>query len=428
MGEFRVVQLETGQFNLYGNEITHILDLQRAAEAANDAKSRFLSVMSHEIRTPLNAILGLTDLLMHEEASRPEQLRHLTYMEFSGKHLLSLVNDILDLEKLASSNVKKVDTDFQLDSFIHAIIDSFRNRAEKAKLHLNLSLAPNLPPRILSDVKWLTQILNNLIGNAIKYTDQGSVELRVERIAEYNSLKWSVIDTGKGIPQSEQERILQPFEQIRNDPQIEGTGLGLAIVSSLVKKLGGTLSIHSSESAGSTFSVEIPFEEPTENLADHTSNGLQATHQNGNTNTTNAATDPEAEVIPEIVLLADDNELNRFVASKLLQRWGYKVEEAVNGEEAVNKWQEMRPCIVLMDVQMPQMDGIQAATLIRQQEQKEVNNGTLARSPIIALTADAEEKTLRRILAAGMDDRIIKPFDPTALQAILNGYSTSTNT
>ena len=425
-GEFNIVHLDAGQFNLYGSDISHILQLQKAAEAANEAKSKFLSVMSHEIRTPLNAILGLTDLLIHEDPSREEQLRHLAYMEFSGRHLLSLVNDILDLEKLASGKATSVKTSFDLVQLVDSIIDSFRNRAQKVGLQLTHTFAPDLPTHVQTDIKWLTQILNNLLGNAIKYTEQGSVHLDVHLLAsggngngEAPVMRFSVIDTGRGIPASEQDRIIQPFEQIRTDPSIEGTGLGLAIVNSLVKKLGGTLSIESELNEGSSFHVDLPMA-----IVDATaSESEDPTLGDGNTPSSeptsgHAQAKPEKERGQESscpILLADDNDLNRFVASKLLMRWGYEVHEATDGTEAIEIWQSLGPCLILMDVQMPKMDGIEATEHIR----KEENRRNLSPSPIIALTADAEDKTYRRILACGMDERIVKPFDPPTLKALI---------
>ena len=407
-GEFSIVHLPSGGFNLYGTDITHIVELQHAAESANAAKSKFLSVMSHEIRTPLNALLGLTDLLIHENPNRKEQLQHLAYMEFSGRHLLSLVNDILDLEKLASGKATTLQSSFNLHELVHTIVEGFRNRAEQVGLSLHLELASNLPVNIVSDVKWLTQILNNLISNAIKYTQQGQVILTASKSLDTlgkEGLRFAVKDTGRGIPRDEIQRILRPFEQIRTDPTIEGTGLGLAIVSSLVHRLEGTLRIQSEPNVGSTFTVDIPLR-----VGD-----IDASPESAKDGNTPSHETPEMEKkVP--ILLADDNELNRFVACKLLGRWNYDVVEAEDGVEALEKWKSMAPCIILMDIQMPRMDGIEATGQIRAMEQE----SALPRSPIIALTADAEEKTLMRLLGAGMDDRVIKPFDPPALRAILD--------
>ncbi len=407
--EFQVVALKNGAFNLYGKDVTHIRNLQQQAEVAHDAKSRFLSVMSHEIRTPLNAILGLTDLMQHEEIHRKDQLQHLAYMEFSGRHLLSLVNDVLDLEKLASGKAQSVQSVFALRELIHHIADGFRNRAQKVKLDFHVDIETDLPERVQSDVKWATQILNNLISNAIKYTEQGHVRLRVfcgplvHGQHDVRHIVFEVSDTGRGIPKHAMERILQPFEQIHEATNIEGTGLGLTIVHSLVQQLDGTLSIESEPAVGSTFTVSLPMTLLGEDVGDPRGE-------------TDAASDHQtAEPGPHPVLLADDNELNRFVASKLLARWGYDVIEAVDGEEAIARWKEVGPCIILMDVQMPEMDGIEATEHIRQMEAK----GPMARSPIIALTADAEEETFKKVLAAGMDDRVVKPFDTAALRSIL---------
>lgn len=427
-GEFQVVHLPSGQFNLYGNDITHLLDLQKAAEAANEAKSRFLSVMSHEIRTPLNAILGLTDLLIHDDPSREEQLRHLAYMEFSGRHLLSLVNDILDLEKMASGKATSLRSEFNFHNLISNIMDSFRNRAERVGLQLTLSMDSTVPEKLVTDAKWITQILNNLISNSIKYTDQGNVTLRIEwedhtaSDPEHRMLRMQVADTGRGIAKKEQDRILKPFEQIQNDANIEGTGLGLAIVKSIVDQMKGSLSILSAKGEGSTFTVELPIE------ASHTTArgpwnpgtgmGERDEPNDLSTDAQRPLEDPTVDKKADTtcpILLTDDNELNRFVASKLLSRWGFEVIEAKNGLEAIEAWKNQGPCIILMDVQMPEMDGIEATRHIRYEEEKQ----SVLRSPIIALTADAEEKTLERILACGMDDRIVKPFDPPALRGII---------
>lgn len=436
--EYQVVHLPTGHFNLYGNDITHLLDLQKAAQAANEAKSRFLSVMSHEIRTPLNAILGLSDLLIHDNPERDEQLRHLAYMEFSGRHLLSLVNDILDLERMASGKATLLSSEFNLHELLSNIMDTFSNRAERVGLELTLQCDPNVPETLISDPKWITQILNNLISNSIKYTEQGSIEVHVQSVEGASptvphALRLRVIDTGKGIAPHEQERILQPFEQIRTDSNIEGTGLGLAIVKGIVDQMSGTLALNSAPGQGSTFTVEFPIKVRPSSLLNVTDADRQHTpqqdggdppaHPPSNTSMGTSLKGPEAHEDtkderqhPCPILLADDNELNRFVASKLLTRWGFDVKEATNGKEAIEGWQEHGPCIILMDVQMPEMDGIDATRHIRSEELRQ----GIRRSPILALTADAEESTFKRIMGCGMDDRIVKPFDPPALKGIMD--------
>lgn len=429
IGEFNIVQLPSGLFNLYGSDITHFLTLQKAAEAATEAKSQFLSVMSHEIRTPLNAILGLTDLLIHMDSSRDEQLRHLAYMEFSGRHLLSLVNDILDLEKMASGKAKSSPSRLDPRKLGTTIVNSFHNRAKNVGLELKLDIHPNVPSEVFIDIKWLTQILNNLIGNAIKYTNSGSVCLSIIKTEDREAsltkqshnegtLSLAVTDTGEGIPSNELKRILEPFEQINNSSHIEGTGLGLAIVQGIVRQMSGSLSIDSEVGVGSTFTVELPFQlsdpsvSPPTGQADQTQTVMRIDDESDSANT---AQPEKSEKLPFSILLADDNELNRFVANKLLTRWGYQVLEAVNGAEAIKEWNQKRPSLILMDIQMPIMDGITATQHIRAAEKKE----DCPRTPIIALTADAEKKTYGRIQAAGLDDRIVKPFNPVTLRALI---------
>ena len=405
-------------------------------------RAGFLSVMSHEIRTPLNAILGLTDLLTHDEPTRQQQLQHLAYMEFSGKHLLSLVNDILDLEKMAAGNVTGLPSLFNLIDLIQNIGESFQNRADRTGLAWSVNCDPKVPKMIYSDSKWLTQILNNLISNAIKYTQLGSIKLNVQLAEEAEEkdetshmIEFSIIDTGRGIPSHEIDRILGPFEQIQGDPNIEGTGLGLAIVTSLVDKMDGRLTIKSELDKGSTFTVQLPLIERSsqEQLSKERSSQEQLSqeqlsqeHQipdgkaleptlDPSTPPNRLTTEHSAPHQTCTILLADDNELNRFVACKLLNRWGHEVHEASNGEEAVTLWRMLGPCLILMDIQMPVMDGVDATILIREEEKKK----GIKRSPILALTADAEESTLKRILQSGMDDRVIKPFDPPTLRAMV---------
>ncbi len=424
--EFQIVHLPSGQFNLYGSDITHLLNLQKAAEAANEAKSRFLSVMSHEIRTPLNAILGLTDLLIQDDPSRKEQLQHLAYMEFSGRHLLSLVNDILDIEKMASGKVSGLPNELDLHGLISNIMDSFRNRAERVGLDLALKLDSSVPKKLVADAKWITQILNNLISNAIKYTDQGHVQVHVSSVHGHSnphpasSIRFEVSDTGKGIEKTELNRILQPFEQIQTDSNIEGTGLGLTIVKSILDQMKGTLSITSQPGVGSTFTAEFPVKNATTQnpqwpMPSQKGSTIPKEKPKGQIKTDSAAALGKDAASNCPILLTDDNELNRFVASKLLSRWGFEVIEAKNGREAVDTWSKHGPCVILMDVQMPEMDGIEATRKIRSEEMRT----GVQRSPILALTADAEEKTFDRILASGMDNRIVKPFDPPALKDIL---------
>ena len=240
-----------------------------------------------------------------------------------------------------------------------------------------------------------------------------------------NQVQFSIEDTGRGIPARELDRILQPFEQIRDTSDIEGTGLGLAIVQKIVQRMNGRLHIESAEGTGSTFNVLLPIAQSESGSATIGPDEKASANPAGTKQTEMASTPagPMEPVQDEManqpegcrILVADDNELNRFVASKLLMRWGYEVTEAVNGKEAIEAWENEGACLILMDVQMPVMDGIEATLWIRNQEREK----GLPRSPILALTADAEEQTYKRILAADMDDRIVKPFDPTALRALI---------
>jgi signal transduction histidine kinase/CheY-like chemotaxis protein/putative methionine-R-sulfoxide reductase with GAF domain len=418
-----LVPLENGnRFNVYGTDSTAVIKARQRAEKANSAKSAFLSVMSHEIRTPLNAILGLTDLLLHGNHDEAERKQNLQYMEFSGQHLLGLINNILDLEKIGLGKEKMVPSEFHLRTLLQQVIESFQNNADRGGLRLELcgSLTEKREntPLMMGDVKWITQILNNLLSNAIKYTEQGGVCLSVERInmtadaeSDVNWVRFRVKDTGRGIAEPDIKRILKAFEQVDepSNQRIGGTGLGLAITANLIELHSGLLHVESEVGVGSSFTVDLPLKAVNSkdiNPANPMGGSLKGAWQVERS----VKSKPQAKSI----IIADDNDINRFVAEGMLKRWGYSVLSASGGRQAIELWKKNRPCLILMDIHMPDMDGLAASRAIRSEEP----DGAI-RSPIIALTADADESTIERLKTAGMDGLVLKPFKPALLQAAI---------
>ena len=386
--------------HLYAVEVT---ELEQARERASDAekhKSEFLSVMSHEIRTPLNAILGLIELMIRENGVTEEERRsHLSYMEFAGKHLKGLLTDVLDLERLGADNAVPHPVIFQPRELFKRVVNGFQNRAQATKNNLSLIMDDDVPTALSGDVGWITQMLNNLISNSLKFTKSGSIICTISWAG--GDLEMKVSDTGKGIPEKDLDRILEPFEQSNRD-QInvvnQGVGLGLAITKRLIEVSGGNLTVESVVGEGSTFTIQLPLQEAT--LADEEK--LDEGELQG------------SAVIPEApVLIVDDNELNILVARKMIENWGYDVVVAMDSVEAEKVLSESSPFLVLLDIHMPGRDGFQAASDWR------AMGGEWLNLPIIGLTADAETHTRNRALASGMNEVVVKPFNPPHLRSLI---------
>lgn len=367
------------------------------AEQSERVKEQFLANMSHEIRTPLNAILGMTRLLLDKEP-RQDQLKYLNSIKHASDNLLIIINDILDLSKIEAGKVNFEKIAFELKNELAAVVDTVKVNADDKGLNLFLNISDKLPTSIAGDPYRLNQILLNLTGNAIKFTEQGSVTIQAEISAETADtiqIKFSVIDTGIGIAKDKLDYIFDMFTQETSSTtrKFGGTGLGLAICKKLVELQGGTISVSSESGKGSIFSFTLPFEKVEEiQTAD---SGAQQTQQ------------PARQLRDLRILLAEDNEFNQMVAVDTLESSipGSKVDVAKNGREAVEMVKANTYDLVLMDIQMPEMDGHEATRTIRASSDANINS-----IPIIAMTASVIKAEVDKCLESGMNEFVGKPF------------------
>ncbi|CAH2030969.1 ATP-binding protein [Trichlorobacter ammonificans] len=368
-----------------------------AAEAANSAKSEFLANMSHEIRTPMNGVIGNAQLLRFTSLTG-EQEQYLENIETEARNLISLINDVLDISKIEAGKIELEHTPFRLRGCISDVIGPQEARIRAKGLTLSVDVGHALPDQLIGDQLRLKQILFNLVGNAIKFTESGTIRLQVASCAhEYAAvrLRFSVIDTGIGIRAELLEQIFAPFSQAdaSTTRRFGGTGLGLSICRRLVGLMEGELSVESREGEGSAFHVVLPFriEELPASLAERTEPVAKIPAWEGRTLR---------------ILLADDSRTNREMTTRLLQRFSHEVIPVPDGAAALERWRDGRFDVILMDVQMPVMDGIEATRIIREQEREQGRH-----TPIIALTAHALTEHREHLLASGFDGYVSKPLD-----------------
>lgn len=371
------------------------------AEKARNAQEQFLSTMSHEIRTPLNGIIGMVEILK-AEAPKEEQKEYLDALQFSSKNLLCLVNDILDHNKIASGNFALDEVPFNLPQLVHEVQKPHLIKATEKGLSLSVQVAPGVPEMVQADPVRLTQILNNLIGNAVKFTLKGSVAVRVFAVrqeANTTAVRFEIKDTGIGFSKAEECNIFQAYAQAHKSitRQFGGTGLGLSITRKLLGLMGSAIAVQSVPGKGSCFSFDILL--PT----------IQAA----------SVANPKewlTETGPLKVLIAEDNAINILVIRKMLQKRQIAADVAYNGKEAIEKICKSAYDLVLVDMQMPVMDG--KATIEKLRSEK------LFAGPALLLTADAFINSQNEVTAWGFDDYLLKPFGAEELYRKISQLTT----
>jgi signal transduction histidine kinase/CheY-like chemotaxis protein len=357
---------------------------EEEARLSEHDKSAFLAAMSHELRTPLNGVIGASRLL-DDAKTESEKKEYTDVIVQSSETLLELINNVMDLSSLESGKVELEQTAFELDSLLKQTLAPLKFQAISKNIELEYDITPDVPAFLLGDPARLRQILINLVGNSIKFTNAGTV--RVTACRSYDKFCIRVSDTGIGIPTESQATLFEPYVQAKSDTirKYGGTGLGLAIVKKLVTAMTGKITLESSIETGTTFSIYLPM---------LVTQSQEATEEN----------DARSDLPKLKALIADDNAINRMVLSRLLEKDQHDVVAVTNGKEAIDYIEDHKLDVVLMDIQMPEMDGLTATQKIREMDEQK------SALPIIAITANSSDEEMKRALTAGVNGFIGKPF------------------
>jgi len=390
-------------------DISERINAEKALMEFNHKKDEFMANMSHELRTPMNAVIGLANLLTMSNSLSAKDRKFVETLKTSADNLMDLINDLLDFSKIESGSIQLETIEFNLTEQVEKVVSIMNVRAKEKDLALHVYYPPALNRFYMGDPLRIQQILMNLVSNAIKFTDKGLVEIHIDGTFNKNSdttmITIKVKDTGMGIPKDKQEAIFEKFMQA--DASISrrfgGSGLGLAITKGLVERMGGKIMLESDLGIGSTFiiTLELKNTKRTSSLESFSANA--------------AIIKP---VIAKNILLVEDYEPNILVATSILEEFGYNYDIAENGTEALRKFAHNKYDIILMDVQMHELDGMEATRRIRQIESEK----NLPRTPIIAMTAHVREQDKNKCLEVGMDDYIPKPFNPNDLSKKIAHY------
>lgn len=397
------IESQNDNITIKNNELEsknrELLFAKQKAEKLANARSLFLSTVSHELRTPLNAVIGMTYIMLNENP-RPDQIENLNTLRFSAENLLALINDILDYSKIDAGKLIFEEADFDVHEKLRSIVQVLKIKADEKNIEVKLDIDNSLPEFLVGDPTRLNQILFNIAGNAVKFTEAGHIRIHVKKLEETDkkmTVGFHVSDTGIGIASGKIHKIFDSFSQagIEITRKYGGTGLGLAITKKLVEMQGGQIQVESTLGKGSTFSIILDFKKSEKSRL--TENILvldEFTVFNG-----------------QPVLVVDDNQINLIVARKFLTKWNLEVDTAENGKIASEMVLRKKYALILMDLQMPVMDGETATRTIRKSEKER----GIEPVPIFALTASALVETQNRLFAAGMNDYITKPFNPNEL-------------
>lgn len=378
-----------------------MIEAREQALKLSEAKEMFLSVMSHEIRTPLNAVIGMTHLLLDNEP-KASQIDDLNILKFSGENLLHIINDILDFTKIETGKMEMEFVPFNLKLLANDIINSLQVNVKKNGNQLNLLFDEQIPDLISGDKNRLYQILMNFLGNAIKFTENGFVQLKIMLVAEDEEstlIQFAVEDTGIGIAKDKQNYIFETFTQAKTDiaRKYGGSGLGLAITKKLLGMYNAEIHVDSILGKGTTFSFDIAFKKTAEIL-------------NGEVVGTEMAA-----FLNKRILVVDDNEINILIALRILSKWGLTIDSAINGYEAIDKIASNTYDLVFMDIKMPGIDGFETTGIIR-----DIKGEYYKNIPIIALTASTLKNDHLKFKECGMNGHVLKPFNPEEMKALLS--------